>query len=1421
MATIENQICSAVEVIAGNMIKNAPFDKTIQATIVACIDEAIGKYKVKYQDNTFHAYSGDVNKKYSKGNRVYILIPGNDMTRDKTILGTVGQGTQYSETERGTSYELTSPNLIDSQNSFGYKIYSGTAYNLNIYNNNDPAEDPLERYGKNIYENSNIDGYDSNTIKLKKNDLINSYMKHSDSIKIEGNFKTNLSKDITQGEYGIKLMLLCGDDSETRIESLSFDFDHGIVGSYYGFYSPQYQYFIFPKPADFIRIDKIEFFVKDFEEQEQEQGGRDEKYVTDSDYNIFVSNLGIYTATAINEASGNCIRIVTPGGTVLTDSGDTLTVKAKVQEQGAIMNDDANQFYWFKKDFSVNTKTNAGYQEFGGYGWYCLNEKNSGKNWKSHNNVFVFNDQNHLLSKENEFMVISYREVGETRVIYRKTFTLTNQSYQNFEIKIVHNKDTNALIRSVKDLELSCYLNSVESNSTYKYYWGLETNRISIFKNSEVKKFLNCKIINESIKQKNKKITNIVLDKLEDDNYIIFYCTVKKVDEGKEKTLGTASIFFSLSDAVLNDYTLELVNGSKVFQYDEFGNPPTTSGTFSPDPLFIKLIDNKTGSEIDLDHEILSGNLTIEWVYTSSDDSLLVTSANPEDNYLSDSPDGQNYKVLNYTLKGPYTNKNLNNNSVTVNVTFNNLLYTKTTNFTFIAQGDSGTNGTIYSARIVPKTDGNAPNWVVFTTNGGNTGSFNFGSYNMDNNYCRVNKGGAPAFPFKVQLFENDKIVFEGDIISPEEQNTFVSSVKWSMNTHRYDNSSLVDKSNFSILEEYQQNGIKYLTISYNKKLWSGSSKLINSDRESTPANILKCEVTYTPQISIDIDNNNEDNENDENNENSSNTEIVEKEKFVIYATLPIVTIVNKNSSYALELDDKSGYSEVTYDRDSSMPRYASASNTFKVKINNNNNISSGNWYIKGYSDVAKTSDGNKFLLAGNLLKVGKKILNDTKTISSQVVDPVYRCNSASVTNAILFKYKSSFVHIPIDIHLNRYGLAMFNEWDGNAVEINNNGGYIIAPQLAAGKKNPLTNTFTGIAMGEAKEESQRDLQTGLYAYHEGVRTFGLIADTGVVTIGKRGTSQIVLDPSTHSGFIYSGNFFRSEPVYKKNGKLDSAKPVAIDEKTGLVKPDVLNNLWAKSYKPKSTGTKYINKNKDGMLLDFSGHIYFANGKFHLRPNGYMFCASGSIGGFEINGNGITSNSDPTQTMTEDKKENVSLYTTPFGRNSMNVPLPQGKNSNDKYYSLLTSDWGENTIVGIKEELHGSFEVERVALQTVNLENLLFAIGDDFAVRKDGTIFAKKSCISQGCFDQLVCRDLVINRDLTVRGSALIKGNLYVEGNIYYNSGSLKERAELLIASDVLIEEPSSSGTSDLLIESPPEPLISDEDELLIEDSLY
>lgn len=1196
MANIEQNICDAIEVIANNIVSKAGFDKTIQATIISCVDELTGKYKVKYQDNTLYAYASNVDKKYSKGNRVYVLIPGNDMTRDKTILGTVGQESPYKSTEAGVVYRKVSTNLIELQNNNGYKIYSGTEYNLNEDNK---FIAPFDRYGKVLY---NSDGaYD---IKLLEEDVIKEYVNNTDCFWLEATFEAVIPGAV-KGNYGLRVSFLCGDENSTYLYNYYLDIGHGITGEFYNLFEPQSKYYIVPIPDNFIKIQRIELFAQDFATQ-LDNVIKTENLITDDLLDITVTNLGIYSAKTVDYSKiNNGIDIISPRGIILLNrsSSSTLPIRAEVIEQGERMNGDSNQFYWFKKDASVNSIDHVGWHRFGGLGWRCLNAKDASGNWIAAADEFDFDETKHLTIYKNSFKVVSYRQQSETTAVqHEKEFLLFNNKRDKKDIKITitSNRLRNVVSRLVDDLQLTCDITPKDANATYQYYWNANSSNILWPSHQKMSEYFNCSFNNNIVSDiKLKKLNNLY-------KFITFNCTVIKTVDSVETVLGTESINFVVEEKILNPYTLEIVGGDQIFLYDENGVAPTKDGTLVPNPLSIRLFNNDEGEEVNLTEEIEKGNLTINWSY-AEDPSLLYIKETSLTNSTS----------LEYTLKSPYSYENLDSNVITVTVNYDNLVLTQKTNFTFLTQGGSGTNGTEYAVRIIPNVGdiNDIPRWVVFTAdkNSYTDGVFNFKSPNLNENYfidkdgCYDSRGGALLFPFKAELMKNGIPIYSDNINKILENDEGEVRINWSMNIKTYA-SGIKDKSNFEFGkinknedennenedENNENENVNNLTMRFKRKMYEDReyNKFTNTPKalERAPANIIKCEITYLPkEASVVMD---------DDGEQHKTSDINEKKGTKIYAYLPIVTIINDTDTN-IEFDIDSGFNTVVYNRDGCRPQYDTTKNDFKIITSTPLNPSKCTWTIKGYSDVTIGDSKNSLNVTHFLIKDKMTTTRDTLTVI-----PVYSFMGESFTNAVLFTYnKEVFIHIPIDMHLNLFGLKMLNDWDGQSIEINEDGGYILAPQIGAGEKDSVTNTFTGIIMGQAKDTGQKDLHPGLYAYHNSQRTFSLMADKGICAIGKKGAAQIIIDPASDRGCIYSGNFFNTD-----NRDL-------WDESTGFIQTEVLDRLWDRYLNNVNNLTvKQDVLSGNGMLIDLTkGHIVFGNGNFQLDQNGRMICLKGHL----------------------------------------------------------------------------------------------------------------------------------------------------------------------------------------------------------------
>lgn len=233
------------------------------------------------------------------------------------------------------------------------------------------------------------------------------------------------------------------------------------------------------------------------------------------------------------------------------------------------------------------------------------------------------------------------------------------------------------------------------------------------------------------------------------------------------------------------------------------------------------------------------------------------------------------------------------------------------------------------------------------------------------------------------------------------------------------------------------------------------------------------------------------------------------------YAFYPVPVINYKNNTtYTVVLDKTKTLKDILYNSDGRNPLYNKNQGIF-FKING---LQSSK-YIRftaqgGAQDDASTSafdlSFDKTAESGSS-SIGKTYsTTDEKSVyvlPHDVYDGAYTNNRVFVevfsNQNIAQQGGNSEIefYIPIHMSLNTFGLASLNSWDGNHVEINEEGNYIIAPQIGAGVKDN-NNRFTGVVMGTAQTYDQDEPVVGLMGYSKGKRSILLDADTGNAIFG-------------------------------------------------------------------------------------------------------------------------------------------------------------------------------------------------------------------------------------------------------------------------------------------------------------------------------
>ena len=321
----------------------------------------------------------------------------------------------------------------------------------------------------------------------------------------------------------------------------------------------------------------------------------------------------------------------------------------------------------------------------------------------------------------------------------------------------------------------------------------------------------------------------------------------------------------------------------------------------------------------------------------------------------------------------------------------------------------------------------------------------------------------------------------------------------------------------------------------------------------------------------------------------------------------------------------------------------------------------------------------------------------------------------------------------------NRFGSALFNEWDGSLI-VDEAGNKILSALIGAGKKDN-NNTFTGVVMGKTTTNS------GLIGYSKGVQTFGFDTD-GTAFIGASGKGQIKFDGE--NGIIESkdkNTYFdlKDGRIYLAND--DTALAKIILDSTGdsgyFSIKDTANNknliyigstgyyLQSKNFEDssrtkKGTGVKFDLKNGKLTGYDFLITAKGTNGtliidsadsdyplkigtNFRVGWDGKMEATGGTFSGTLTAATGTF-----TGTITADEGKIAGWTISKNGLHNGGFNKEETQYNTQKGYAVF-SPVGTN-LAGTKFTETGK-----------SLPDIVFNIGTQFAIDKDGKIYAKSA----------------------------------------------------------------------------------------------
>ena len=1093
MSDINNQICDAIGIIVDKKLSQANFDKTIQATIVAQGDKTKGEYKVKYLDSSFYAYDKSGHD-YAVGTQVYVLVPENDLSKVKTILGTADKTKDIQPIiPEGNKFEYLTNNLfiIKANKEFGIKSWENSSSSIYNTENDDNTNFKIDTNGLSYIEK---EGFDYFILKC--------------------NVRTNLQKSQQSlGTYGIRIIISADlkenqqnnetenadstnnntENQKTQNLTLEFVLDSTMmVGNPYSLVIPIEQIAGF-NVANYtnIVIQDISLFSKNFISPLSD--GEEDK-----ENNIFFTDLRLQCANKISadNLNGNYLYVSVPNGQYLSadDGKDSVILKAIFQSKGQIIDPtkySGLSYYWFKKNPLVSVANNEGkYCKINGInteGWECLNtydEKN--KLFKAGRDIYTIN-QNSFLSNQQEYRCIALFD----NLAYSKTKMVYNKNPQYF-ISLTSDSGT-IFYNNNGEPTLTCSCRQVNTDSEVvtlsNYDWY--TTKIDGQRKHQKE---------ASSKNKEKSVYSISINQYPDK--VIVDCAVTKPDPETFIGVGTLELLNLKSDTTM-PYNLTINNGSQIFKYNTLGISPihssSTNSNVEPSqkeksavlqPLSFTLINNKTGEEF-------TAGSSQKWILPPDNETMFDFSALKDklQDYNKEGYEG--YRVyegetsLSFSIKSRYDYTKINN-TILLEVVKENQTYKARTNILFAKEGDNGTNGTDYVCQIVG-IQGKENKEISFSEgipyyyyNKGNGNKFYY--YNQEGNQEAIKN------QLKLKVFKNGENIeidnsqitwslLKSPFFKNEDDKTYIS-------TKDYPFILTVDNSGNIIEDE------KYKSL------------LDTEKKDIANIIIIKAECSFK-----DTNNN----------------------KKLIYATLPIGIVLNNSDVENNYIKKQSGFYYVIYDADGTNPSYDNTDAGI-FEIIPPLAAPKDKQYVYKWEPIGeqlylqkikeKDKDNNDIISSIKIKAIAKEPLA-AENISNGISCKIYLIDKTNISydkegEIIVDSFFPIYqIIIPIHLYTNRFGHAAINGWDGNTVSIDTEGGVVLAPQIGAGDKDE-NNAFTGVLMGTSllkdQDESVYKKETGLMGLSHGERSFFLNSEDGSAVFGKNGSGQIKFIPTAENG---------------------------------------------------------------------------------------------------------------------------------------------------------------------------------------------------------------------------------------------------------------------------------------------------------------
>ena len=776
MIDLTQSLLQAISIIADRSVEEISSDKTIKAIIKKNINTSEGKYLITYNDGDFYAYtqSGSTDI-YQAGEEVYILVPEDDMSQKKFIIGRVEDNKDYSLSEVLNS-SLLNDYIMIGDNAIIEKEYPAAE----LDEDEDFPENrldvvrmqPLKLDSHSIqkfhycylHDPSIVNSTDYDTIQNRVVDIdeevFSNSAKQAKALLIRSKFKANLDTD-NIGNYGIIVNIAFADETNPQVDDsgnvtylpklVAYILDTSkMTGNPMRFYDYVSQYTIVPFDGEkYLYIDSIIAFSEGFVNEETDPH---DEY---DDVYIYMDNLEIIALDEISAVSGDYkLRLITPkGNTIKVGRKDELKINAIM----SYSNQDITQntvFYWGVKDFSV-TSLHDDYNSKLGTGYRWLKTENSSE---------ITLTPSDLTAPENIYACVA---VYESNIIL-KTFVSLYNNNNKVDIEISSDQGTSFQFNEGRPT-LTCLINKKTEgyqenypDDAFSFIWSKEDPDYGIIlldKNEELliaereAEIAQCDINENGLSDAGHSKTEIlsyystqinqaqgilypsgiygpkITCKLKNTNtYVTYSCSVYRAGV----YIGYGSITLqNHKDIVNNNYYIDIINGNQVFQYDEAGISPNSQKQQNPiDVLDLTAVfRSPQGAEVTPKR--------VRWIMPQGQSLINIPSLGLE----TDIETGDRYfegSIFPLSIKDIY-DSNCNDNQVIAVVTHaDGTEYRQSSNLLFTKVGEIGTNGTDIVLKINEKITPPIDECLTIIKSDGN---YFYNEYdNSTNTYTNINR---------------------------------------------------------------------------------------------------------------------------------------------------------------------------------------------------------------------------------------------------------------------------------------------------------------------------------------------------------------------------------------------------------------------------------------------------------------------------------------------------------------------------------------------------------------------------------------------------------------------------------------------------------------------------------------------------------